>query len=171
MAGRAVATPWPSMCAPSKAATLETSRVTIVVDGEALGLGEELDLRELLEWLDSVLDADFTDTGTLTLRLQADAGIADLNRRFRERCSATDVLSFPGGSTDPESYFGDIAISLETAARQAAEEGHSLATEVRLLALHGILHCLGYDHETDSGEMVRAELDLRDRWLADIGDE
>lgn len=153
------------MCAPSEAVGLETARVAIVVDEDVEQAAAEADLAGLLGWLEEVLATDFADHGSLTLRLQTDAGIADLNRRFRDKRGATDVLSFPGDPADPEPHLGDIAVSLETAAGQAEEVGHSLATEVRLLALHGILHCLGFDHEVDDGEMVHEELGLRRRWL------
>jgi len=81
-----------------------------------------------------------------------------LNRAFRGKDYATDVLSFP---VDSESFLGDIAIAAGVAARQAEEAGHSVATELRILALHGLLHLLGYDHEHDRGEMERAEARLR----------
>lgn len=158
------------MCARSEAVGLETARVAIVVDEAVEEAAAEVDIAGLLGWLDEVLATDFAGRGSLTLSLQGDAGIADLNRRFRGKQGATDVLSFPGDPADPEPYLGDIAVSLETAARQAEREGHSLAAEVRLLALHGTLHCLGFDHEVDDGEMVGEELALRRRWLGE-GDD
>jgi probable rRNA maturation factor len=75
------------------------------------------------------------------------------------------VLSFPA-DVRPDGtpkILGDIAISLDTASRQAAAQGHSLAVELRILALHGLLHLLGYDHETDQGDMRRLEERLRRR--------
>jgi probable rRNA maturation factor len=85
--------------------------------------------------------------------VSTDPELRALNRRFRGRDYAADVLSFPaanGGS-------GEIAISFDRAAAQAAEFGHSLEDELRILMLHGMLHLRGMDHETDSGEMARAE--------------
>jgi probable rRNA maturation factor len=79
-----------------------------------------------------------------------------LNRQYRGKNKTTDVLTFPGERPD-------IVISLEQARRQALAEGHSLATEVRYLILHGVLHALGYDHETDGGEMNALELRVRGR--------
>jgi probable rRNA maturation factor len=80
-----------------------------------------------------------------------DRELRRLNRKFRGRNYAADVLSFPsiGG--------GDMAISLDRASAQAAEHGHSVPDEVRILMLHGALHLAGMDHETDSGEMARRE--------------
>ena len=99
---------------------------------------------------------------TLTLRLVDDAEIRELNRDYRQIDSATDVLSFPGEETPEGRHLGDIVISVETAATRGDA---SLEHELKVLALHGILHCLGYDHETDSGEMEALEARLRDRLL------
>ncbi len=90
-----------------------------------------------------------------------------LNRRFRGQVRATDVLAFPlhehSSASAGNGYLGDVVISLEMARRQARRLGHSLAREVQLLILHGVLHLLGYDHETDRGEMDRRERALRRR--------
>lgn len=92
-----------------------------------------------------------------------------LNRAFRGRNAATDVLSFPalppvgGRQAGSSGYLGDIVIAMGVAARQAAQAGHSLGTELRVLALHGLLHLLGYDHEHDDGAMARVEERLRRR--------
>lgn len=103
--------------------------------------------------------------GRVTVLLTTDATLRDLNRRFRGKNKPTDVLSFP--ATAPASgrkkIAGDLAISVETARRQAAEQGHSLATELKVLILHGLLHLTGYDHETDTGRMRCRERDLRAR--------
>jgi probable rRNA maturation factor len=105
--------------------------------------------------------------GQVTVLLAADATIRDLNRRFRGKDEATDVLSFPAEpfkNTDAsEQVAGDVAIGVETARRQAAEQGHALATEIKVLILHGLLHLAGYDHETDAGKMQRRERQLRAR--------
>jgi len=97
--------------------------------------------------------------GEVEVLLTSDVEIKRLNKQFRRKNKATDILSFPAGDGAP--YAGDLAISLETAARQAAEHGHDLATELRVLMLHGLLHLSGEDHETDSGEMASRELELR----------
>jgi probable rRNA maturation factor len=101
-------------------------------------------------------------TGTRTpfsLCLSNDAEVRGLNARFRGVNRATDVLSFP--AEDSASYLGDIIISIDTARRQALQLGHSLDEEVQILALHGLLHLLGYDHENDRGEMRALEEQLR----------
>ena len=86
-----------------------------------------------------------------------DEAMTSLNRKFRRKNKTTDVLTFPGD----DAFLGDIVISVDQARRQAADEKHSLAIEVRYLILHGILHALGYDHETDDGEMNAVELAVR----------
>jgi probable rRNA maturation factor len=106
--------------------------------------------------------------GEVTVLLTTDAGIRGLNRRFRKKNKATDVLSFP---VDDVSFgaAGDLAISVETAARQAAEQGHRLSMELRVLMLHGMLHLAGYDHESDAGEMARKERRLRTKLGLPLG--
>lgn len=100
--------------------------------------------------------------GTVSVLLTGDAEIRRLNREFRGKDKATDVLSFPAGENAGRARVaGDLAISVETAAREAELRGHSLETELRVLLLHGALHLAGYDHETDSGEMARKEESLR----------
>lgn len=97
-----------------------------------------------------------------------DAEIRVLNRSYRHKDSATDVLSFPGGDAQPDGpvYLGDIAISLETASRQAGAHGLSLQRELEVLLLHGLIHLAGYDHEADHGEMDAREAELRREILA-----
>jgi probable rRNA maturation factor len=97
--------------------------------------------------------------GEVHVLLADDATLRRLNRTFRGKNKATDVLSFPAM---PESEVaGDLAISLETAARQAKQFGHTLRDEVRVLLLHGTLHLAGFDHEVDRGEMAAREAELR----------
>lgn len=98
--------------------------------------------------------------GELTIALISDAAMRRLNARFRGLDHATDVLSFP---SDEPGVLGDIAIATGVAARQARRLGHAAHVELRVLALHGLLHLLGYDHDTDTGEMARAEERLRRR--------
>jgi probable rRNA maturation factor len=95
----------------------------------------------------------------------SDRRMRALNRQFRGKNKTTDVLSFPFETDefdDREDFLGDLVISLEQAARQAAENDLDLETEVKQLILHGILHLCGYDHETDDGEMNHRELALRE---------
>jgi probable rRNA maturation factor len=79
------------------------------------------------------------------------------------------VLSFPGGSTLEGLHLGDIVISVPAARRQAAARGEALELEIRNLLLHGVLHCLGHDHETDGGVMQRLEKRLRRDWIEEGG--
>ncbi len=97
-----------------------------------------------------------------TVCLVSDHVIRRYNARFRGKDTPTDVLSFPGDEPD---WAGDLLISAQTARRQARQLGHSLDTEIRILALHGLLHLLGYDHEDprDAGRMARAERRWRRR--------
>jgi probable rRNA maturation factor len=84
-----------------------------------------------------------------------------LNRRFRGKDKPTDVLSFPAEQNEKNHFAGEIAISAEIATANARALGHSPAEEIKLLALHGILHLRGYDHECDNGEMAKREKQLR----------
>jgi probable rRNA maturation factor len=105
--------------------------------------------------------------GDVTIALVSDAVMRRLNRTYRGKDYATDVLSFQhveprmGAGTRPASILGDIVIATGVARRQARGQGHPLRTELKILALHGLLHLLGYDHEKDQGEMRRAEDRLR----------
>ncbi len=106
-------------------------------------------------------------SASVSVLLSTDAELKRLNRTFRGKNKPTDVLSFPAdaipGLPAAHQHAGDLAISLETAARQAARFGHDLQGELKILILHGLLHLSGLDHETDSGEMAARELDLRTR--------
>ena len=89
-----------------------------------------------------------------------------LNRQFRGKDAVTDVLSFPSDPStsiraDEPRFLGDIVIASGVATKQAQAAGHPIRTEVRVLALHGLLHLIGYDHESDDGKMARAEMRLR----------
>jgi len=106
--------------------------------------------------------------GPVVVALVSDPAMRRLNRRYRGRDATTDVLSFPAAGDDlpaGEAHLGDIAISVATAERQARGAGHTLARELKLLALHGYLHLLGHDHATDGGRMLRIERRLARRLL------
>jgi probable rRNA maturation factor len=92
-----------------------------------------------------------------------DATIHALNRQYRGKDRPTDVLSFPAGTApgDGPRYLGDVAISLDTARRQAARRRIPVERELALLLLHAVIHLSGYDHEADAGEMARLEVRLR----------
>jgi probable rRNA maturation factor len=133
----------------------------------------------LAAWLAEV--APRTARGEVTVALVSDTRMRVLNRAYRGKDYATDVLSFPTAepgltprrarpspkarpytvAEDIGGSLGDIVIATGVARRQASEAGHAFGTELRLLALHGMLHLLGYDHETDAGEMQRVEARLR----------
>ena len=99
--------------------------------------------------------------GEVDVLLAGDRTLRRLNREFRGKNKATDVLSFPAPEELAGVHAGDLAISLETARKQADEHGHTLRDEVRVLLLHGLLHLSGMDHEVDGGEMAEREAELR----------
>ena len=99
--------------------------------------------------------------GNVDVLLADDPTLRRLNKTFRGKNKATDVLSFPAPDEISNDHAGDLAISLETANRQATTYGHSLRDEVRILLLHGLLHLSGLDHEIDNGEMASREAELR----------
>jgi probable rRNA maturation factor len=115
----------------------------------------------LARWLGRIAPA--RARGTLSVAIVSDVRVRTLNRRYRGVDRTTDVLSFPGGPaarTAPP-CLGDIVIARGVARRQARKAGHSELTEWCVLALHGLLHLLGYDHERDDGRMQRVERRLR----------
>jgi len=131
--------------------------------------------RSVAAWLRRVAPA--RARGAVAIALVSDARMKALNRTYRGKDAVTDVLSFPWAGSqpklgnrqsirDPQSKIqnpslGDIAIARGVAGRQARAAGHDLAAELKILALHGLLHLLGYDHERDNGQMHRVELRLR----------
>jgi probable rRNA maturation factor len=116
-----------------------------------------------LEKMDK-LEEEITE---VTIAFIDDAAMTELNQKFRKKAKTTDVLTFPADDSYNEPTatgrpLGDIVISLDQAKRQALDEKHSLATEIRYLLVHGLLHALGYDHETDQGQMTALELQVRE---------
>jgi len=109
------------------------------------------------------LETKVTRGRPFTCLITDDAELRRLNRDFRQQDHATDVLSFPSGK--PLGFLGDIAISFDHARQQAAGHGHTVAREIEILMLHGVLHLLGMDHENDGGQMARAE----NKWRAALG--
>ena len=135
-----------------------------------------LSRRPLESFLRRVRDELGLGRTRVTVCLVSDAEMARMNETFRKKKGPTDVLSFPavtrrkpvrlrsrGPAAKASGYLGDIAISPATARRYARKNGRNLAGELRVLILHGVLHLLGYDHETDRGEMDRLERKLRRR--------
>ena len=102
--------------------------------------------------------------GMVDVLITSNTEMKSLNRRFRGKDKPTDVLSFPAAPDAAGRRFaGEIAISAEIAMENARALGHSPAEEVKVLALHGVLHLRGYDHESDDGQMARRERQLRAR--------
>ena len=144
-----------------------------VVVGDARG--RPVRVAGLSSWLRRVAPAGAR--GRVGIALVSDRRIRALNRTYRRKDYATDVLSFPAfaradmrrasarqaqpSALSRDSFLGEIVIARGVARRQARGARHSELTELRVLALHGLLHLLGYDHESDSGEMRRAERRLR----------
>ncbi len=121
----------------------------------------KIDKKPLLD-LEKKLKQEFSENRDFSVVLVSDRKISQLNKKYRGKRGPTDVLSFEAGQDD---YLGDIIISVETAKRQAEELGHCLERELKILMIHGFLHLLGYDHETDRGEMRAIEKELWKRLL------
>ena len=136
-------------------------RLTVVVtDARGRGLRQS----RLTGWLR--LAAPASARGSMTVALVSDARIRAVNRRFRGVDRVSDVLSFPMEepkghlwARGAERHLGDVVIGTGRADRQARTAGHTRATELKILALHGLLHLLGYDHAHDGGRMARVELE------------
>ena len=123
--------------------------VNVVTAGAARAPG-------LARWLRQTAPA--RARGEVTVAVVPDARVRALNHQYRGKNTTTDVLSFPAGEPGE---LGDVVIAAGVAGRQARQAGHSMAVELRVLALHGLLHLLGYDHEHDDGRMARLERRLR----------
>lgn len=119
----------------------------------------------LRPWVEDLVRELAAEADSFTVRFTGDPEIRRLNREYRGKDAATDVLSFPGESTVEGRHLGDVVISVPAARRQAREAGHATEREIRCLVLHGLLHCMGYDHETDDGTMARLERRLARRWI------
>jgi rRNA maturation RNase YbeY len=125
----------------------------------------DVSLRALRPWLEALLAGIAPAADSFAVRFTSDREMRRLNFAYRGKDKTTDVLSFPGVPTPDGNHLGDVVIAVPTARRQAAEHGHDVARELRTLLLHGVLHCLGHDHETDDGTMERLERRLRRRHL------
>jgi len=127
-------------------------------------------VRRLRPWLELLLEELAPAAQSFGVRFCGDREMRRANLKFRGLDKTTDVLSFPGdfpgvfpGDTG---HLGDVLIAVPVARGQAAAAHHAPDREIRILLLHGVLHCLGYDHETDQGEMERLERRLRKKWIA-----
>lgn len=111
--------------------------------------------------------------GTVSLLVTSSAELRSMNRQFRDKNKPTDVLSFPPpAEAQPRParpFAGDVAISADIARENADRLGHSLADEIKILALHGVLHLAGFDHERDNGQMARKEIRLRRQLRLPVG--
>ncbi|HEX5715906.1 MAG TPA: rRNA maturation RNase YbeY [Thermoanaerobaculia bacterium] len=131
----------------------------------------EAGARRLRPWLERLTASLVEGPASLGVRFASDREVHRMNRDYRGKDKPTDVLSFPGGpveaTLDGSRHLGDVLISVPTARRQAEDRGHPAERELKVLLLHGLLHCLGYDHETDQGEMERLERRLRRTWIGE----
>jgi probable rRNA maturation factor len=107
--------------------------------------------------------------GSVTVLVTSSRELRRLNQRFRGKDTPTDVLSFPALRLAAKRFAGDVAISADIASQNARRLGHSPAEEIKILALHGVLHLAGYDHETDNGAMARREERLRRQLRLPVG--
>ena len=126
------------------------------------GRGRRLRAARLSAWLRRAAPSRLR--GSVSIAIVSDARVRALNAQYRRVEHATDVLSFPTHTpphVEASRFLGDIVIAKGVASRQARAAGHSELTELKVLALHGLLHLLGYDHEVDQGRMRRAEQRLR----------
>ncbi|HEY6843204.1 MAG TPA: rRNA maturation RNase YbeY [Thermoanaerobaculia bacterium] len=124
---------------------------------EISGSAPRLSRREVAAFVRKALLASGEDIGEISIAFVDDPTMRNLNRKFRGKNKTTDVLTFPGENSC------EIVISVDQARVQAQNEKHSLTTELRYLLVHGILHGLGYDHETDNGEMNELEIAVREK--------
>jgi probable rRNA maturation factor len=113
-------------------------------------------------WLEQAIKILSVEADEMSIIFTSDEQIRMFNRKYRNIDRETDVLSFPLGERNLEGKInlGDIIISIDTAKRQAQELGHSVDDEIKILTVHGLLHLLDYDHETDDGEMEKREQEL-----------
>jgi probable rRNA maturation factor len=147
---------------------------------------------EALAWLEALPSAEVLvvaaaraalqetefEGGGLTVLLADDAAVAELNLSFRQRLGPTNVLSFPA-PTNPESHLGDIALAFGVCAREAEAQGKPLSDHLQHLVAHGVLHLVGYDHETDAEademegleRVILAGLGVPDPYAAEQGDD
>jgi len=142
----------------------DTRRRLRVVCTDALG--RPVRAVGLSRWLERI--APPRARGGVTVALVSDTDMRRLNRQYRGKNRVTDVLSFSARASEG-GFLGDIVIARGLAAAQARRAGHPVAVEFRVLALHGLLHLLGYDHERDNGRMQRVEARLRARGGLRVG--
>ena len=124
--------------------------------------------RRPIERFARTLEAEVARGRRFDCLIATDSEVRRLNREYRGKDAMTDVLSFPAGPVPDgrgSGHLGDVAVAAGRARAQAREFGHTVEQEIQILMLHGVLHLLGMDHETDRGRMARAEK----RWRASLG--
>ena len=132
---------------------------TVIFDSSSRGaLGRRVTQTALRDFA-LTLESRVAKKSSFDCLITGDAELRRLNRQFRRKNYPTDVLSFPSETGAPHSAktLGEMAISADRALEQSREHGHSLADELKILMLHGVLHLMGHDHEADQGEMARTE--------------
>lgn len=121
----------------------------------------DINLRSLRPWYEALIHHLAPEGESLGVLFTSNRTMARYNGSFRQLNVPTDVLSFPAN----HQHLGDIVLCVPRARIQAQEKGHSVEKETKILLLHGLLHCLNYDHETDNGEMDAFEAELRSQWV------
>jgi len=133
--------------------------------GSRAALGRRVTQRGLNEFA-AILQKRVSKGLPFNCMIAGDDELRRLNKQFRKKNQATDVLSFPADhSISKEKLIGELAISADRALEQSREYGHSIGDEIKILMLHGVLHLTGLDHEVDAGEMARTET----RWRKTLG--
>ena len=125
----------------------------------------EAGARRLGPWVRALVAALAPQADSFAARFVGDRAMRRANRDWRGKDKTTDVLSFPGSETPDGRHLGDLLVSVPAARRQAQAADWPVERELRRLILHGVLHCLGHDHETDGGAMERLERRLQGEWL------
>jgi probable rRNA maturation factor len=145
----------------------------VVLGGDWSALGDENDLSALVGEVATATAADVAvrlpPCANVTVAFADDAHVAQLNGAFRGKSAPTNVLSFPAGARSETGYLGDVVLAAETVAAEANASGTLIGDHVRHLVLHGVLHLLGYDHESDAeAERILARLGVADPHTAPL---
>src|SRR5947209_13087383 len=139
-----------------------------MIDPDHPAISSEIKTKELDRFLRSA--TRFVGlSGEVNVRITSDEEMRRLNREFRGKDKATDVLSFPVSDLGKANVSGDIAISAQIARDHAEALGHTFESEIKILLLHGLLHLAGHDHEADRGEMAALEQKLRAKLKLPLG--
>jgi probable rRNA maturation factor len=155
-----------------------TPEIEIVIEADAWNADADAMVRRALTEAAAAVNSDFRNT-SVTVLLTDDAAVRELNAQWRNIDKATNVLSFPAVNAPRAATksLGDIAIAYETTAREARDEGKPFAHHLAHLAVHGFLHLMGHDHETDAQaetmegleRVILARIGVPDPYLTHIG--